>query len=140
MSCKELQICQICMEEKTQFKNGENCNHTLCNECYDKICQECNNKCPICRNVLGKEHEKFQDKEKNTIFCCYHCGDEIDETVYEYIVDRDDDVHICVYCYNEFMEFYCLNCGKESRYFELCSHGIACNNGCCICEFCEKEN
>ncbi len=34
------------------------------------------------------------------------------------------------------MPFYCENCDKQCAYFQLCSHGVECNdNGCCICEF-----
>ncbi len=140
MNYKELKICEICMQEKYKFKNGENCNHSLCNECYDKICQEYNNKCPICRKILSKENKTTQDKENNSIFCCNNCGDEIDESDYEYIVDRDDDIHICVYCYNDFMEFYCGNCNEKCNYNQLCIHGVSFNNGCCICEICKGEN
>ena len=71
---------------------------------------------------------------------CHQCGDEIFEEDYVYIIDRYDVIHICVYCYNDYIPFYCENCGERRSYFQLCSHGVACNNnGCCICEFCQEE-
>jgi len=144
MSCEEQQICQICTEYKIQFKIGANCKHSICNECYDKISQECNNKCPMCRNVLSITKE-LENAQKNNTYMCRHCGDEIDESDYIYIIDRWDDIHICAHCYDEFERFYCDNCNKECSYFQLCSHGVGCNNGTfgvgcnCICEFCEED-
>jgi len=111
--------CLICMEEKSDFKNGENCFHSVCFDCYEKIQ---NNKCPICRNMLNGTH-----------LACYQCGDEIDETEYVYIVDRDDGVHICSHCYNNFMEFHCNECNKQCKYFQLCVHGVSNCCHCCEC-------
>ena len=99
MNYDNIQTCNICYDSNTQFKKGDNCIHSICNEYYEKICQKCNNKCPMCRNVLNKELENVQ-KPDNT---CYQCGDEIFEQDYEYIID--DDIHICVYCYNDYMPF-----------------------------------
>lgn len=62
------ECCPVCFETFGIFEDdatiaeGQNCNHIICRECYEKIVDD-TNRCPICRAVLDYDFEKPVETE-----------------------------------------------------------------------------
>lgn len=65
------ECCPVCFEifgiddDDATIAEGQNCNHIICRECYEKIVDD-TNRCPICRAVLDYDFEKPVETETET--------------------------------------------------------------------------
>lgn len=64
--------CPVCFETIGDNTNGcmegDNCNHTICSNCRDKIVED-TNKCPICREILDDNHTGTETETENESVC-----------------------------------------------------------------------
>jgi hypothetical protein len=73
-------ICYECMieDEKNCCMTGNNCEHNICMDCFLRITNQGNNKCPICRKILNGDDEEEEEEQDET-------EDETEEEDGEYV-------------------------------------------------------
>jgi glutaredoxin len=63
--------CPVCYEsmieeQHNNIMTGNNCEHNICMDCFLRITNQGNNKCPICRKILnGDDEEEEQDETED---------------------------------------------------------------------------